>query len=153
MPTAKPVLLVLMLLTGVFARHASAADEMHWMCWLGGGTGQELRCRQEDDPLLDEDPGSASSGTDLPVHPAAEPFDNPAMRRALFATGTAPNVTRLVREQPHHYRGVTWTVPLYGPPIDDARVRQLAHSVLCGSSPRCRAHFGSVVMPLHAAAR
>lgn len=144
--------LAVMLAAQVPSPRASVVDGLQWLCWLGTQPDNVLRCRLEDDPVLDLDFGAPSQASSNVAAPT-EPFDNVQMRQALFAPGATPNVARLVREQPAHYAGVIWTIPLYGPPIDDHRVRELAQSVLCGASQRCETHFGNALSARHAAAR
>lgn len=151
----RSVLLAVLMCAGLSAARASANDELNWLCTLNTRPDFALHCRLESDPALDDElPQSAGAAAKLPSEAELiAPVDQAQIRRTLFAPGAAPNVARLVREQPTRYRAMAWMIPLYGPPVDEAQVRTLAQSVLCGPAAACQAHFGSAPLSLRTAAR
>lgn len=109
-----------------------------WLCWLETHDGYFVRCRLDDDPLAQ---ALAEGDAILPVT-LTRPVDNRAIRQELFRPGRAPNVARLVREQPARFAALTWSIPVYSMPFDDSPLRELAQSVLCGSDLNCAVFLG-----------
>lgn len=103
---------------------------MEWFCSVDNSVPAIVCVRDGFDPVAEETA-------------AAEPLDNGAgLRQALFAPGKGPNVSRLVREQPHRFGHPFWTIPLLSPADEeDELVATLAQSVMCGREARCQAHL------------
>ncbi len=154
MSSLRSALLSAFIVVNAAAAAATVDEELQWLCWLASRPDYSLRCQLEVDPLLDDDllPTARDEATPGGAQPPAA-VDSVQLRHALFAAGAAPNVARLVREQPARYAKLVWTIPLHGPPIEDEHVRELAQSVLCGASAHCRAHFGMQLTPLSIAVR
>ncbi len=152
-------------LAALFFVHAGTAlaqapavqDELVWICWVNSRPDYVIRCRLNDDALLaDMRPFAVGSSEDM-AHPlsaaTARPVDTAGIRQALFRPGSSPNVARLVRQDPVQYADLVWTIPLFGPPLDDDRVRELAQSVMCGSGSDCVAYFGAPALPARLVSR
>ena len=159
MPEHRSALAALLLLHAgaAMAQAPAVQDELVWICWVNSRPDFVIRCRLNDDALLaDMRPVAAGSSGDLAHQlPAATPppVDNAGIRLALFRPGSSPNVARLVRQDPVQYADLVWTIPLFGLPLDDGRVRELAQSVMCGSGSDCVAYFGAPTLPVRLATR
>lgn len=126
---------VLLLLIAVALTHPAharpdAAADLTWLCWLDTRDDFHIRCR------LDEDPLASAIAADAVT---AAPVDQRAILAAIFRPGSAPNIARLVREEPARYAQLVWSIPLHSMPFDDSPLRELAQSVMCGADRRCTA--------------
>lgn len=159
MPAHRNALAALFLLHAgaALAQAPAAQDELVWICWVNSRPDYVIRCRLNDDALLADAKLSAAGSSEDEVRQlsaaTALPVDNAGIRQALFRPGLSPNVARLVRQDPVQYADLVWTIPLFGPPLDDDRVRELAQSVLCGSGSDCVAYFGAPMLPVRSASR
>jgi len=126
------------LLPGGAIAQMNAPFELIWLCWLETRDGFYVRCRLEEDPLA-----QAIAETDSPFTVAITlPMEQRAIRSAIFQPGRAPNVARLVREQPAQYAALTWSIPLHSLPFDDSPLRELTQSVMCGPDRGCMTFLG-----------
>ena len=127
---AAAVLLVALPLRLAVAQAVDPTPWVTWQCWLGNGPQYSVRCLHLDD--IDRLADDTAAG--------AAP-DPRSLRRDLLLNGAAPNLARLIREDPAHYGGRLWQIPLYNYPFDMERVSQLARSVMCGRDPYCSVRF------------
>lgn len=112
----------------------STSRELTWLCWLDSRDGYDIRCRLDEDPLAQVLAVEAVASAASPV-----PIDARTIRREIFRPGRAPNVARIVREQPEQFAPLVWSIPLHAAPFDDSPLGELAQSVMCGSERDCTA--------------
>lgn len=137
----------LMTLTALLVPRAACAQdtaaELVWLCWQETRSGYYVRCR------LDEDALAQAIGVEFAPAATMPAMESRSLRQELFKPGRAPNVARLVREDPAQYAGLVWSIPLHAMPFDDSPLAELAQSVMCGSDRHCTTHLNTA--PLQAA--
>jgi hypothetical protein len=114
---------------------AAPTEEIVWTCALDPRGAPAVLCRR----------GPLGLEVDAALEDEPLPADNHAIRQKLLANGGS-NVGRLVRAAPGDYGRLMWRVPLHSPPMDEAWLRVLVESVMCGTEPRCRVDMGPQLM-------
>lgn len=120
-----PALVIGLSLTGLQPRAtaAEAPTETLWWCHYDGNVSVfcELVVGPPPKPQPVERHVSSASR-----HPSRKPL---------------PPIVKVIAENPGTLLGTTIRIPLFSPPLDMDRVRQLADSVMCATNPSCRVEF------------
>ncbi len=96
----------------------SGETRVAWACWYDGDTG--ILC------LLQRAPDASETAPGMTL-PSAYPL---------------PSFARRILESPAELMDQPIRIPIHGVPIEMDFVRELAQSVMCGSTPQCAVDFG-----------